>query len=316
MPETLVVVGGGVVGLTCALELARAGRRVTLVAADDPRETTSAVAAALWFPYSAAPADRVLRWAGASLGAFAALAEDPATGVSLRGGVVCHRGPDPDLTWAREVPDHRDARPGELPEGVPRGTWCTLPVIEMDLYLGWLRRRASKAGVRLRHERLASLDEVDDEAGTVVVATGLGARELVGDDSLTAVRGQIVRVRNPGVSEWLLDDEHPDGMTYVIPRTADVVLGGTAEPGVEDVVPDPVTEAAILARARGLVPELRDAPVVSRAVGLRPMRPAVRLEREERGGRTIIHCYGHGGAGVTLSWGCAADVVGLACGTP
>jgi D-amino-acid oxidase len=42
------------------------------------------------------------------------------------------------------------------------------------------------------------------------------------------------------------------------------------------------------------------------------MRPSVRLEREELGGRTVIHCYGHGGAGVTLSWGCAAEVVGLA----
>jgi D-amino-acid oxidase len=28
-------------------------------------------------------------------------------------------------------------------------------------------------------------------------------------------------------------------------------------------------------------------------------------------GRPVICCYGHGGAGVTLSWGCAADVVGL-----
>jgi D-amino-acid oxidase len=312
MPETVVVVGGGVIGLTCALELARAGRRVTLLAADDPRETTSAVAAALWFPYAAAPADRVLQWAGVSLAAFAALADDPATGVSLRGGVVCHRDGDPDVSWAGAVAGHRAARPDELPEGVARGTWCTLPVVEMDLYLGWLRRRASKAGVRLRQERIASLEEVDAEADAIVVAVGLGARELLGDDTLTPVRGQIVRVRNPGVTDWLLDDEHPDGMTYVVARTADVVLGGTAEAGAEDVEPDPATEAAILARARGLVPALRDATVVSRAVGLRPVRPSVRLEREELGGRTVIHCYGHGGAGVTLSWGCAAEVVGLA----
>jgi D-amino-acid oxidase len=38
----------------------------------------------------------------------------------------------------------------------------------------------------------------------------------------------------------------------------------------------------------------------------------VRLEREEHGdGTPLVHCYGHGGAGVTLSWGCAADVVAL-----
>jgi D-amino-acid oxidase len=43
---------------------------------------------------------------------------------------------------------------------------------------------------------------------------------------------------------------------------------------------------------------------VGHRVGLRPVRPAVRLEREGR----VIHCYGQGGAGVTLSWGCAEEV--------
>ena len=42
-------------------------------------------------------------------------------------------------------------------------------------------------------------------------------------------------------------------------------------------------------------------------VGLRPVRPAVRLERDGH----VVHCYGHGGAGVTLSWGCADEVVAL-----
>jgi D-amino-acid oxidase len=52
--------------------------------------------------------------------------------------------------------------------------------------------------------------------------------------------------------------------------------------------------------------------VVSRAVGLRPARPVVRLDRSDHGGRDVISCYGHGGSGVTLSWGCAEDVARLA----
>lgn len=46
-------------------------------------------------------------------------------------------------------------------------------------------------------------------------------------------------------------------------------------------------------------------------VGLRPYRDAgVRLEHEKTiYGLNIIHCYGHSGSGITLSWGCAKDVV-------
>jgi len=45
------------------------------------------------------------------------------------------------------------------------------------------------------------------------------------------------------------------------------------------------------------------------SVGLRPSRKEVRLEIESlSSGRWAIHNYGHGGAGVTLSWGCADEV--------
>jgi D-amino-acid oxidase len=81
--------------------------------------------------------------------------------------------------------------------------------------------------------------------------------------------------------------------------------------GATGTEPDPEVEAAILARACALVPELRGQPVLSRAVGLRPGRPTVRLERLDVGGRPVVACYGHGGAGVTLSWGCAAEVASL-----
>ena len=46
---------------------------------------------------------------------------------------------------------------------------------------------------------------------------------------------------------------------------------------------------------------------------LRPTRPQVRLEAEPPGtGPLVVHNYGHGGAGVTLSWGCAREAAGLA----
>ncbi|SFP31174.1 D-amino-acid:oxygen oxidoreductase [Geodermatophilus dictyosporus] len=304
----VAVVGGGVIGLTCALELARAGHRVQVVAADPPEATTSAVAAALWFPYRAAPLDAVLRWGLASRAVFTALAGDPATGVTLRPGTVVHRTPGPDLWWSAGLP-HRPAAAAELPPGVPGGTRCTVPVVDTVRYLPWLAGAVRSAGVEVVRRRVDRLDDVPGDV--LVVAAGLASGPLLGDDSGVPVQGQVVRLADPGLTDWLLDEDGPGGLTYVIPRGHDVVCGGTAVEGATGTEPDPDVEAAVLVRARALVPELREAPVLSRQVGLRPGRPTVRLERVPGAGRPVVACYGHGGAGVTLSWGCAADVVAL-----
>ncbi len=296
-------------GLTCALELARAGHAVRVHTADDVGATTSAVAAAVWFPYRAAPADAVLRWAAGSLQVFTALAEDLVTGVVLREGTVVHRTPEPDLWWAPGIAGLRPATAGELPPGAPAGTRCTLPVVEMGRYLPWLVDACRAAGVEIVPGRVDRLADVPGDV--VVLAAGVRSGEHAGEGSHGAVQGQVVRLANPGLRDWLLDEDNPAGLTYVVPRGDDVVCGGTAVEGATGTDPDPGVEAAILARVRALVPPLGDAPVRSRGVGLRPARPTVRLDRTELDGRPLISCYGHGGAGVTLSWGCAADVVAL-----
>ena len=75
--------------------------------------------------------------------------------------------------------------------------------------------------------------------------------------------------------------------------------------------PSEETVKRIVARATDLVPDLRGARVLGTRVGLRPARPAVRLEAEDRPEGPVVHCYGHGGSGVTLSWGCADEVADL-----
>ncbi|UOY03112.1 FAD-dependent oxidoreductase [Blastococcus sp. PRF04-17] len=307
--SAVTVVGGGVLGLTCALELARAGHRVQVLSADPVQDTTSAVAAALWFPYRAAPVDAVLRWGAASLAVFTELSADPSSGVVLRPGTVVHRTPEPDLWWAAGIPGLRPATADELPPGAPAGTRCTLPVVEMGRYLPWLLAACSAAGVDVAAARVTRL--VDLPGDVVVVAAGLASGVLLGDDTCVPVQGQVVRLADPGLEDWLLDEDNPAGLTYVVPRGTDVIVGGTAVEGANGAEPDPRVEAAVLERACALVPALRDAPVLSRAVGLRPGRPTVRLDRTVVDGRPVVACYGHGGAGVTLSWGCAADVAAL-----
>ena len=98
------------------------------------------------------------------------------------------------------------------------------------------------------------------------------------------------------------------GTVRAMERSVAELVGGTDVEGEWSRTPSPETAAEILARATRLVPELRSARVLRHKVGLRPVRPAVRLERAG----DVVHCYGHGGAGVTLSWGVADDVVALA----
>lgn len=53
--------------------------------------------------------------------------------------------------------------------------------------------------------------------------------------------------------------------------------------------------------------------VIREIVGLRPYRPAGFVVKAERlGSKLLVHNYGHGGAGVTLSWGTASLAVDLA----
>jgi D-amino-acid oxidase len=288
-----IVVGAGVVGLTTAVCLREAGVEADVVARELPADTTSAVAAALWYPYRALPAERVTAWAATTYAALARLASEPGTGVRMLMGTEL-RARDP--WWRDAVPDLRSTA---------EGLRFAAPAVDMSVHLPWLVEQLSARGGTVRRRAVGALDELDAQA--VVNCAGLGARELAGDDSLVAVRGQVVRVEAPGVDEWLLDQSDPARLVYVVPRERDVVLGGTAEEGAEDRTPDPATTAAILGRCAALVPALRDAPVVGVAVGLRPVRPEVRLEADG----PVVHCYGHGGAGVTLAWGCAVEVAAL-----
>ena len=130
------------------------------------------------------------------------------------------------------------------------------------------------------------------------------AKELASDPSVTPIRGQVVCVENPGIDQVLLDEGNPDGITYIVPRSADCILGGTAEVGADGLEPDPDVARGILLRCTELEPRLHQARVLAHKVGLRPGRPTIRLETDELpDARPCVHNYGHGGAGVTLSWG-------------
>ncbi len=304
----ITVVGAGVVGLTVAHELAVAGHQVVLLGDRDAAAGVSGVAAALWFPHAVDRSPEVLESGRVTYDRLVELAGRPETGVRLRRGRVLVRRDDRDLSWTGAVPEHELLTGDEVPPGAT-GVRCTLPVVLPDLYLPWLREAVLALGVEVRREDVTTLPEDGD---AVVVAAGLRSAALLGDDrEVFPVRGQVVRLANPGLTDWLLDEDNPAGLTYVVPRDADVVCGGTGEVGSWDEGVYSEVEAAVLERVTALVPELRGQPVLSRAAGLRPARTGVRLEAVPGRGRPVYACYGHGGAGYTLSWGDAARVVNI-----
>ena len=298
----VIVIGAGVIGLSCAVRLAEDGYEVAVLARDLPLETTSAVAAAIWYPYLAAPQDRVARWARRTYDELLRLSADEPS-VRMREGAEYLAEAEPDPWWADAVPDMRSLL--EPAPGFRGGRSFTTPVIEMPDYLPYLVKRLEAAGGTMTR---AALHALPNSADVVVNCTGLGSRRMAGDTSLSPVRGQVVYVEQPGLSEWLVANRGPDELTYVVPREHDVVVGGTSQPGDWTLSPDPVTADAILKRATDLVPKLAKAEVIGHRVGLRPARPAVRCDAAEVNGRLTVHCYGHGGSGVTLSWGCADEV--------
>jgi D-amino-acid oxidase len=304
-----IVLGGGVSGLSCGIRLLEAGHTVELWARELSPHTTSDVAAAVWYPYRAYPQDRVTGWARRTYDLLCELSRLPEAGIQVVRGVELFTEEPPDPWWLPCVPSFRRATAEELIPGFAYGYSFEAPIIEMPRYLPFLQRRFQERGGRVLQREVRSLDEAWRAGPEVVVnCTGMGARTLVGDESLVPIRGEVLRVAPPPVTRFLFDESEVRGIAYVIPRSTDCILGGTAEEGNFSLAPDPAQAEGILARCRPLLPPGARLEVLEHKVGLRPGRPTVRLEEERMAARRVIHNYGHGGAGVTLSWGCAEEV--------
>ncbi len=308
------VIGAGVSGLSAALVLLEAGLAVTVYAADSPHKSTSAAAGALWGAHLVGADDRVHGWGQATLARFRELAADPATGVRETSGLAA--SPDEaaqEPGFADGLRDLVQADQASLPSGYRTGWRYRAPTVAMPDYLDFLAGEVvARGGSVTIGWPLKSLAEAEQgsTAPVIVNCSGFGARELADDDGLIPVRGQVAVVANPGLTEFFVGEGEDSGqITYIFPHGPTAVLGGTEQPGDSSRQADAATASRILRSCANVEPRLADAPVLTHRVGLRPVRPQVRLEAEQLpGGRHVVHNYGHGGAGVTLSWGCAQSV--------
>jgi D-amino-acid oxidase len=322
----VAIVGAGVSGLTCGVVFAERGHRTAIFAKEIGQQTTSGAAGALWFPYDVEPANKVIPWALETFRTLIDLAGSAESGVSIielrqfsRTGAI--QIPDwalplggrllPSSIMSSQVETSLDQKSVEFAGGFV----LNVPLMDTTIYLGYLANRFLKAdGQIIENVCFEKLEDVDPKFDLVINCAGIGARELAHDADLESHRGQVAIVpRIKDLPYAVVCDDAP--LMYAIPRTNDCVFGGTNDLN-DDLGVDAETTARIVAECSRAL-KIEKPNLLAERVGLRPFRKSgVRVESAHlRDGRTLVHNYGHGGSGFTLSWGCAEEVFDLATGS-
>ena len=307
MPQDIAVIGAGVIGLTSAIELLSSGHRVTIFARERPVYTTSAVPAAIWFPYHAQPEADVNRWALATRERLRALAGEDSGVRWVDFSRIWIDSPPPVESWAN-ADEIAWLKKDELPRGFNFGYRVSVPLMENPTYMRYLHDQFLALGGTFIDGAIAALAAVPAFYRAVVNCSGYGAKALCFDPALRPGRGVVVLASGVTSERHLVHDERAETLMYVVSRAGDCVLGGCDV--TSDVLAVSREEATAILNRCAVVEGCSDIRINSVEVGIRPIRDAgVCLKALMVEGRTIIHNYGHGGAGFTLSWGCAEDVV-------
>ena len=334
-PAQVAVLGAGVIGLPLATHLVETFSTelvVTLIAEKFSPNTASDVSGAIMEPVvpEGTPEEiaRSRRWCIATFDHVHALYNSPdgdEMGITLGHGYFVSAEPRLFPAGERWYTDHmylgvREASAAEkamFPPQKGKMYAFTTYFLKCLAYLPWLKDRFVRHGgvvVQKKVENLSELSSYD----VVINCTGVGAATLVSDTNVYPGKGIAISVRAPWVNHFFAVGGFTTEKTYIFPRPRDkeekeVLLGGTFLMNDDSETTDSYLNEGILQRCQAAMPNLTGAEVLDTWVGHRPMRKGgVRLEREEGSHHpVVIHCYGHGGAGVTLHWGCVLDVTDL-----
>ncbi|CAF1214469.1 unnamed protein product [Adineta ricciae] len=331
MSLRITVVGGGIIGLTTACTILKdyssyPQLQLVIISERFSPDTTADVSAGYWEPYGLETIDeRTLRWAGYTYDVFmseffstkaarAGIMKVPA--YTLYGYNGQNKGKNTlKPTFSTLVRHFRMLDECEMSIfdhlKPTSGFVMSTIAVEVRCYLHEVRRFLGQdPRVKFIHKRISSFQELTDQTDLIVNCTGLGARQLANDHTVRPARGQIIRVQAPWIKA-VYNFDTDEGEGYIIPQMNCVVLGGTFQLNDWNTATVKSDTKKILRMCSKCLPALEQIHHGKVQVGLRPYRDdGVRLEHEKTSdGMDIVHCYGHSGSGVTLSWGCARDVV-------
>ncbi len=263
----ILIIGGGVSGLTTAYCLLKKGYEVTLVAEKFSPDITSNVAGALWewppavcgFHADEVSLKRSKKWCVDSYQAFFELAKSKATGVFIKPVCFFFRESVNDNPLyllkmnelKEQVKGFRHDEQIVVEEHINpaigiKDAYCHLaPMIDTDVYLVWLMKEVVHAGAHIIHKKIVGLLlEIEMEllatykSDFIVNCTGLGAMELT-DDAMYPLRGALVRVTNDGATFPVLtkaycvsfdENTQQQDIIFIVPRGENLlVLGALTE---------------------------------------------------------------------------------------
>lgn len=319
--ERIAVLGAGVVGITTALLLQEQGLEVTVYTHQDPKETTSIKAGAVFEPYRPGnmSKEEMLNFVRFGLERYyQVISQNPEAQTGMRLHTLY--SPSIGKTDLSQIP-FLEAMPSfklltgiDVPGDFQSAVMYEgIPFIDPTKALPFfVEEFLKKDGLIVKTSKVTDLDQFLKEItqDTLINCTGLGSRELVGDLTLRPMRGQIVVLnRTPDWRHSVLAD---DG-SYLFPRMEETILGGTTEIDEWQEITTKDEIQRIITRAQVLWPEINpDLDIARTYAGLRPFRDdGVRIEIEQWGQKRVIHNYGHGGSGWTFNWGSAKKVVEL-----
>lgn len=337
----IVVVGAGVIGLTCAYALAESGYNVKIIALHTPSnscnvsEYTSPWAGAHFRPFPSKTQGDLKDYPLTRSGwaTFKRLSEQyPESSIKFMTGIDYLEYKN--RSYESLLPSYVDGlqnfeviNKSQLPTGVVFGCKYDTYCLNAPLYLEFLERRLRMSfGVEFIEKKLSSLKEAAQlfPGATIINCTGMGLLyDGTYDDSCFTVRGQTLLVKAPKEDCPYLNETvtyHLDGgkFSFVIPRPLDggIIVGGTREPGETLTTPNNESTKELASNASVRFPELLNEDskldIKKVNVGFRPFRKnGVRLEKEVLDQNQIIHCYGFGSSGYEMSWGAAKLVVEL-----
>src|SRR3954452_4015991 len=309
----ILVIGGGLIGLSVAWRAAQRGAAVTVLEAGTVGSGASHVAAGMLAPTAELEVGeagaRLLDLSLRSLELWPAFAEE--LGVGLRfGSLLVARDADDAEALEREVAFRAEAgleverlRPSEARRREP----ALAPTLRLALdipgdasvdprrVLDALVAACREAGVEIREGvRVDALP-----AGRVVLAAGAWSGELLAGVPVRPVKGQLLRLRDPrgpGLVERVLRFEGG----YLVPRDDGAyVLGATMEERGFDTTVTAGGLYELLRDAHELVPGLSELVIEEALAGLRPGTPDNLPIVEERDGGILA--TGHGRNGVLLA---------------